>query len=722
MRGAARKRSTSEGEEDRLSSTLNLPEAVPIHRFNEFNAERCVSTHHINITGFMDDNFESNRGTRLESRIRTRSRGGSNSIDIRLRNDFARLKAEIIEWGEFACNSAQTVDVIENKHSAFYAEIEQQISEVLLTRGDFSLVGELANLKDRLNVIRRRAKQVSMEQQEGSYYSDVSIPAQTADATHPLTVMMTGYDQDYVFHDDPIQRDSPYSTVSAPIYRGRDELNLSKGGNSVMVGAGPVSSGPSSSRLIQPQSSYSHNTPGRRAATTESGINLRDITVTRARESVMGGTGSVLAEPGPHRLNTPAFSRLNEIPPRRILDGDLSLSIDELVAGIPGMNKDQGEESSSDQWMKMMKIRQNLVEEKLERFQRGFRTIVTTVQGAESMYRTLQEDVEDLKSNSSEIWQRLKSDEQRLDKMQSSLEKLEFKLDEKVEIIQEWFVDLTTRASPEVPAEIVNSIQEIISDSAPGAAVSRLRVEIEDIRDSMNSSKHATEGLRGLVIDLSEQVASTSFNATVHEARLPEKEPRPTETSIREREIVRKGIERAEKQLKQIISNDLNISSKDISLIKKHKTVDVPAIHSAVGNIQKSLQKYIKFPGIDYDYCDAINEFMDSAENWCLKVEELYNKAEVHSINTSKGDSADVGVFSDNAKVTIYEFFESAEIAYLGWGNSVQKANRLYNKHLSDEIKAKLINMSDSYGEMRDWLILNYGRVSRIVSDILNDQ
>ena len=39
--------------------------------------------------------------------------------------------------------------------------------------------------------------------------------------------------------------------------------------------------------------------------------------------------------------------------------------------------------------------------------------------------------------------------------------------------------------------------------------------------------------------------------------------------------------------------------------------------------------------------------------------------------------TANVGIFSDNAKVTVYEFLEAAEIAYLGWGNSVQKANRL---------------------------------------------
>ena len=62
---------------------------------------------------------------------------------------------------------------------------------------------------------------------------------------------------------------------------------------------------------------------------------------------------------------------------------------------------------------------------------------------------------------------------------------------------------------------------------------------------------------------------------------------------------------------------------------------------------------------------------------------------------------------------------EAAEIAYLGWGNSVQKANRLYNRHLLEEIKSKLINKLDSYAEMKQWLILNYGGVSRIINDVI---
>lgn len=95
------------------------------------------------------------------------------------------------------------------------------------------------------------------------------------------------------------------------------------------------------------------------------------------------------------------------------------------------------------------------------------------------------------------------------------------------------------------------------------------------------------------MIDLSEQVVNNSINATLLEPRASERDLSQMETNSREREIVRKGKERAKMQLRQVISNDLDTNSKDISLIKKHKIVDIPAIHAAVGNIQKSLQKYV---------------------------------------------------------------------------------------------------------------------------------
>ena len=82
--------------------------------------------------------------------------------------------------------------------------------------------------------------------------------------------------------------------------------------------------------------------------------------------------------------------------------------------------------------------------------------------------------------------------------------------------------------------------------------------------------------------------------------------------------------------------------------------MDVPAVNSAIGNMQKALQKYVGFTGIDSKYCDKIGEFMDKAHAWCLGIEDIFNKAEVHSINNSKGDAANVGIFFDNFLVTVF--------------------------------------------------------------------
>jgi len=129
----------SEGEGDRLSSTLNLPDAA------------------------RSNHLESSRGTRFESRVRTRSRTVSNAIDVKLRDDLSQLRDEIIKWGELACSVPQTMNVIEANHRTFLGNIELKISEVLVTKGDLVLVGELGNLKDRLSGIRKRARQISRD-------------------------------------------------------------------------------------------------------------------------------------------------------------------------------------------------------------------------------------------------------------------------------------------------------------------------------------------------------------------------------------------------------------------------------------------------------------------------------------------------------------------------------------------------------------------------------
>ena len=55
---------------------------------------------------------------------------------------------------------------------------------------------------------------------------------------------------------------------------------------------------------------------------------------------------------------------------------------------------------------------------------------------------------------------------------------------------------------------------------------------------------------------------------------------------------------------------------------------------------------------------------------------------------------------------------------YINCGNNSQCASKL-TKHLSDDLKDKLITHSDSYVLMREWLITNYGGASQIVKDTI---
>ena len=85
------------GDGDILSSTIDMPQASSTNRLSNFNNDQCMSTPHINVTGFIDDTYRDNRGTRLEERIRTRSNKGSNSIDAKLREDFTKIKMAVIK-------------------------------------------------------------------------------------------------------------------------------------------------------------------------------------------------------------------------------------------------------------------------------------------------------------------------------------------------------------------------------------------------------------------------------------------------------------------------------------------------------------------------------------------------------------------------------------------------------------------------------------------------
>ena len=474
MRGAGRRRSTSEGEGDRLSSTLNLPEAARFNRFEIIDSNRYASTPQINVTGVIDDNLESSRGTRFESRVRTRSRTVSNAIDVKLRDDLSQLRDEIIKWGELACSVPQMMNVIEANHRTFLGNIELKISEVLVTKGDLVLVGELGNLKDRLSGIRKRDRQISKDYSGVHPQQDERVPVQESGGERNQEIMMRSCDLDYVFHnEEPIERSSPYSVVSAPIYRGREALGESRS-NGAVVGSRPVASGLGSTRPNILQDLQSCNSTNRSEGATnrvQPGIvhpNPRmDVDLqpdgVRSRSTGIGGLEFVQSDSVLPSLNTPRVLRPEGVTIRRALDLDLNGSLEEVISRLSaeGLNAD----NQKDQWARLLKQRQNIVEEKVNNIVSGMRKLSTTVHGAEAMYLELQDKIGILENSNSKIWERLDLEDQRFDRLEASVHKLDTKLDEKVEMIQDWLVHISAQVHTDVPAELVNSIQEVIADS-----------------------------------------------------------------------------------------------------------------------------------------------------------------------------------------------------------------------------------------------------------------
>ena len=209
---------------------------------------------------------------------------------------------------------------------------------------------------------------------------------------------------------------------------------------------------------------------------------------------------------------------------------------------------------------------------------------------------------------------------------------------------------------------------------------------MKGLEQTIVTERNDIKGLRDMVVGLNEKVDSSLGTALTSQSNTSGFVSGERVNLSRERDVVRKGIKPSENLILQLISMRIPSDYIDIALNRKCNTIDLPVLQSASKTCEKSLLKYLSFPGVDNSYCDRISSLLDSAESWALHVVQAYTSAEVHSIKGYPGDIADVGIFSDNTDKTVFEFLESFELGYIDWGNNRQRASKLC-KHLSDDLK-----------------------------------
>ena len=178
-----------------------------------------------------------------------------------------------------------------------------------------------------------------------------------------------------------------------------------------------------------------------------------------------------------------------------------------------------------------------------------------------------------------------------------------------------------------IPRRVIQSLNNTIMGKAPSIAVELINQPIDDLTQVSCTDQARSADIRFEFADLQERINSSipfpgavSTRPTAKSSRMGLRE-----VKVREPEIVRKVIDRLKMQIKQYIIVYASKDQVEIGLIKKCKTTDIPALNSATGNIQKALQKYVGFDGMDPDYCDRIDELMDRAQAWAQDIEEIYS-------------------------------------------------------------------------------------------------
>ena len=174
----------------------------------------------------------------------------------------------------------------------------------------------------------------------------------------------------------------------------------------------------------------------------------------------------------------------------------------------------------------------------LSRIDRTMSSLNESFLNAKSIFSDFKKDLDAIRNVSSTTKTRLDKVEYGCHGIEKDLNSLDKVVHDKFSKVQQWIDDLSPQIDTPVSREIVNSLQEVINDSAPGLAVESMRSEVRELRKTIQGEKHVTEGLRNLVVSLAEQVERTPG------IPIPAPPLNPNTLSSdgtsREREIVRK--------------------------------------------------------------------------------------------------------------------------------------------------------------------------------------
>ena len=160
----------------------------------------------------------------------------------------------------------------------------------------------------------------------------------------------------------------------------------------------------------------------------------------------------------------------------------------------------------------------------------------------------------------------------------------------------------------------------------------------------------------------------------------------------------------------------------DFQQIQHRHAADRPQVVKLIDLTYGLFSQISKSNGMDDSCFEKFQSTIDKAEAWVKELDSLHHDVVV----TTSGQSANIAnstvqitAFSGNAAQNVYEFLSDFEAAYLHVGNNKQRATRLYRHHLVESVRIHCISSSESYPDLRAWLISKYGNVTVILNQMV---
>ena len=144
-----------------------------------------------------------------------------------------------------------------------------------------------------------------------------------------------------------------------------------------------------------------------------------------------------------------------------------------------------------------------------------------------------------------------------------------------------------------------------------------------------------------------------------------------------------------------------------------------PRLEKLTTNCTLQLDKYMRLAGHDLQFKERVLSTIKAADDWYKIVWSRWKDDELYNVSTQGNSSANIGVFSANGELTIYDFLERFENYCCG--TTSVRADKLYSDHLSPQIKAKIPHLRMNLHGIKQYLITEFGRMEIIVEQIFSE-